>query len=184
VSQQTGARVHAGCRGDEEGKSRSSSPPAGPRSPTSRQACRPTAPGASRGCAAKRFDILATNRLGRALFSELYAAPTRPANFARFWFLDREPKRSTRLGRGRAKHRRDPARSRRTRPKRPRTVRPRRRARYQERAFRTHWAVHNVRFHATAIKLFNHPVVGELSLSFNRMDITADHGLTPFTHAA
>ena len=31
-----------------------------------------------------RLDILATNSLGRALFSELYAAPTRPANFARF----------------------------------------------------------------------------------------------------
>lgn len=37
-------------------------------------------------------------------------------------------------------------------------------------AFRTHWAIHNVRFHATAIKLFNHPVAGELSLSFNRME--------------
>src|SRR3954469_23811463 len=35
-----------------------------------------------------RLDILATNPLGRALFSELYAAPTRPANFARFVFLD------------------------------------------------------------------------------------------------
>jgi MmyB-like transcription regulator ligand binding domain len=41
-----------------------------------------------------------------------------------------------------------------------------------------------VRFHATAVKLFNHPVVGELSLSFNRMDIAADHGLTLFTYAA
>ena len=35
-----------------------------------------------------RLDILATNQLGRALFSELYAAPARPANFARFVFLD------------------------------------------------------------------------------------------------
>jgi hypothetical protein len=51
-------------------------------------------------------------------------------------------------------------------------------------AFRTHWAVHNVRFHSSAVKLFNHPVVGELSLSFNRMDIAADHGLTLFTYAA
>jgi len=51
-------------------------------------------------------------------------------------------------------------------------------------AFRTHWAAHNVRFHASAGKHFNHPVVGELSLSFNRMDIAADHGLTLFTYAA
>ena len=42
----------------------------------------------------------------------------------------------------------------------------------------------NVRFHAAAVKVFNHPVVGELSLSFNRMDIAADHGLTLFTYAA
>src|SRR4051794_7069198 len=35
-----------------------------------------------------RLDILATNALGRALFSELYAAPTRPANFARFGVPD------------------------------------------------------------------------------------------------
>ena len=51
-------------------------------------------------------------------------------------------------------------------------------------AFRAHWAVHNVRFHATAVKHFHHPVVGELSLSFNRLDIAADHGLTLFTYAA
>jgi hypothetical protein len=41
-----------------------------------------------------------------------------------------------------------------------------------------------VRFHATAVKHFQHPVVGELSLSFNRLDIGADHGLTLFTYAA
>ena len=35
-----------------------------------------------------RLDILATNELGRALFSELYAARARPANHARFVFLD------------------------------------------------------------------------------------------------
>ena len=40
-----------------------------------------------------RLDILATNELGRALFSELYAAPTRPANFARF-VLPRPARRS------------------------------------------------------------------------------------------
>ncbi|HYN52775.1 MAG TPA: transcriptional regulator, partial [Thermoleophilaceae bacterium] len=54
----------------------------------------------------------------------------------------------------------------------------------QSEAFRTHWAAHNVRFHATAVKHLNHPVVGELSLSFNRLDIAADHGLTMFTYAA
>ena len=36
-----------------------------------------------------RLDLLAANRLGRALYSELYAAPARPVNNARFVFLDR-----------------------------------------------------------------------------------------------
>jgi hypothetical protein len=35
-----------------------------------------------------RLDILATNPLGRALYSELYRDPVRPANHARFAFLD------------------------------------------------------------------------------------------------
>ena len=35
-----------------------------------------------------------------------------------------------------------------------------------------------------AVKHLTHPAVGELSLSFNRLDIAADHGLTMFTYAA
>src|SRR6202042_1507021 len=35
-----------------------------------------------------RLDLLAANQLGRALYSELYAAPARPVNNARFVFLD------------------------------------------------------------------------------------------------
>jgi hypothetical protein len=54
----------------------------------------------------------------------------------------------------------------------------------QSEEFRTHWAAHNVRFHVTAVKHFHHPVVGQLSLSFNRLDIAADHGLTLFAYAA
>jgi hypothetical protein len=41
-----------------------------------------------------------------------------------------------------------------------------------------------VRFHSTATKQLHHPVVGELSLSFNRLDVAADDGLTLFTYAA
>jgi hypothetical protein len=41
-----------------------------------------------------------------------------------------------------------------------------------------------VRFHSTATKQLHHPDVGELNLSFNRLDIAADHGLTLFTYAA
>jgi hypothetical protein len=39
-------------------------------------------------------------------------------------------------------------------------------------------------FHDAGVKHFHHPVVGELILSFNRLDLAADHGLTIFTYAA
>ena len=51
-------------------------------------------------------------------------------------------------------------------------------------AFRTRWAAHDVRFHNTGVKHFHHPVVGELHLTFNRLDLAADHGLTLFTYTA
>jgi transcriptional regulator with XRE-family HTH domain len=133
----------------------------------------------------ERLDILAMNRLGRALFSEMYAGPARPVNNARFVFLDprsqsfyadwdraaRETAAILRSAAGRDPYDRDlsdlvgelATRS---------------------EAFRSHWAAHNVRFHATAVKHFHHPVVGELSLSFNRLDVAADHGLTLFVYAA
>jgi hypothetical protein len=41
-----------------------------------------------------------------------------------------------------------------------------------------------VRFHNTAVKHFHHPIVGELTLSFNRLELAADQGLALFTYAA
>jgi transcriptional regulator with XRE-family HTH domain len=133
----------------------------------------------------QRLDLLAANELGRALFSELYAAPGRPVNSARFVFLD--PRAETfygdwervagecvailRWAAGRDPHDRelsDLVGELAT----------------QSEAFRTRWATHNVRFHNTGTKRFNHPDVGELSLSFNRLDLAADPGLTLLTYAA
>ena len=54
----------------------------------------------------------------------------------------------------------------------------------QSEAFRTHWAAHNVRFHINGVKHFHHPVVGELSLNFERLELGADTGLTIFTYTA
>jgi transcriptional regulator with XRE-family HTH domain len=133
----------------------------------------------------QRLDLLAANQLGRALFSELYAAPARPVNNARFVFLD--PGAETfygdwervagecvailRWAAGRDPHDRelsDLVGELAT----------------QSEAFRTRWAAHDVRFHNTGVKQFHHPAVGELSLTYNRMDLPADHGLTIFTYAA
>ncbi len=40
-----------------------------------------------------------------------------------------------------------------------------------------------MRFHATAVKHLHHPAVGDLTLSFNRLDVAADRGLTIFAYA-
>ena len=131
-----------------------------------------------------RLDLLAANQLGRALYSELYDAPARPLNTARFVFLDPRAEASypewdriatetvaiLRSAAGRDPYNRelsDLVGELAT----------------QSDAFRSRWGTHNVRFHSTGIKQFHHPVVGELSLSYNRMDLAADPGLTLFTYA-
>jgi transcriptional regulator with XRE-family HTH domain len=131
------------------------------------------------------LDILAANQLGRALFSELYAAPRRPVNHARFVFLDpraeafyadweqaaNDTVAILRRAAGRDPHDRDLSD----------LVGE---LATQSEAFRTRWAAHNVRFHDTGTKHFHHPAVGELHLIFNRLDLAADPGLTIFTYTA
>ncbi len=133
----------------------------------------------------ERLDVLAANQLGRALYSELYAAAARPLNTARFVFLDPRAEASygdwdrvatetvaiLRSAAGRDPYNRDLSD----------LVGE---LATQSEAFRTRWAAHNVRFHNTGVKLFNHPVVGELHLSYNRLDLAADPGLTIFTYTA
>lgn len=43
--------------------------------------------------------------------------------------------------------------------------------------FRTHWAVHNVRLHDSGVKHYHHPVVGDMTLTYNRLDLSAGEGL-------
>jgi transcriptional regulator with XRE-family HTH domain len=132
-----------------------------------------------------RLDLLAANQLGRALYSEFYAAPTRPVNNARFVFLDRraetfyrdwdraaaETVAILRWAAGRDPHDRDLSD----------LVGE---LATQSNEFRILWAAHNVRFHSAGVKQFHHPTVGELDLSFNRLDLAADDGLTIFTYTA
>ena len=43
--------------------------------------------------------------------------------------------------------------------------------------FRTLWASHDVRVHRTGSKNLHHPVVGDLDLTFEAMDLTSEPGL-------
>ncbi len=132
-----------------------------------------------------RMDILAANRLGFALYSEMFADPRRPANTARFVYLDpRAPsfyldweKVATdsvailRSEAGRNPYDRDLSD----------LVGE---LSTQSELFRTRWAAHNVRYHDTGIKRFHHPVVGELSLTYETMTLVADTELTMFVYTA
>ena len=132
-----------------------------------------------------RLDILGGNQLGYALYSEMFTDPARPVNTARFVFLDpraqafyadweratRDTVAVLRSAAGRDPHDRalsDLVGELSTRSE----------------VFRTHWASHNVRFHLNGVKRFHHPVVGDLSLNFERLELAADHGLTIFTYTA
>lgn len=42
--------------------------------------------------------------------------------------------------------------------------------------FRIRWAAHPVNLHRTGIKRFHHPLVGELTLDFERLELDADPG--------
>jgi hypothetical protein len=43
--------------------------------------------------------------------------------------------------------------------------------------FRGWWAAHNVRLHRTGVKKLHHPVVGDLALAYESMELSADPGL-------
>jgi transcriptional regulator with XRE-family HTH domain len=132
-----------------------------------------------------RLDILATNTLGRALYSELYRDPVRPANHARFAFLDPrahdfwvdwERAANDTVGILRAEAGRDPYDKSLTDLVGELSTR--------SEDFRTRWASHNVHLHRTGTKLINHPIVGRLELMFDSLELPADTGLTMLVYTA
>ena len=132
-----------------------------------------------------RMDLLAANHLGRAFYSQHYDSPHGPPNSARFIFLDPragdfyadwEQVASDAVAVLRSEAGRDP---------------------YdrglsdlvgelstRSEMFRTRWAAHNVRYHGTGSKRFHHPIVGDLSLTYETMQLAADEGLLLFVYTA
>jgi transcriptional regulator with XRE-family HTH domain len=122
-----------------------------------------------------RLDILAANALGTALFSPVYADPLRPPNNARFIFLDPQAAEFFRdwnrvandtVAMLRAEAGRDPY------DRRLSDLIGELSTRSEE--FRGRWAAHNVRIHATGVKLIHHPVVGDLDLPFETFPLGGD----------
>ncbi len=132
-----------------------------------------------------RLDILSANQLGYALYSPAFLDPARPVNLARFIFLDRHSTQfygdwngiaHAAVGSLRAEAGRDP----------------------YDRAltdligelstrspeFRVRWAAHDVKFYRSGVQPFHHPVVGDLTLNYDALEIPADPGLTIVAYTA
>jgi transcriptional regulator with XRE-family HTH domain len=132
-----------------------------------------------------RVDYLAANRLGRALYAPLFESREQPANSARFTFLDRAAVDFypdwERVANDLVAHLRSEA-GRHPYDRGLSDLVGELSTRSAE--FRTRWAAHNVRFHRTGTKRLHHPVVGELSLSYESMELPADSGLTMTVYTA
>jgi transcriptional regulator with XRE-family HTH domain len=132
-----------------------------------------------------RLDVIATNKLGRALLAPAFADPSTPTNLARFTFLDDQATgffpdwddvanatvAILRLEAGRNPGDRnlsDLVGELSTRSDQ----------------FRVRWAGHNVRLHDFGNKRFHHPIVGDLTLSFEELPLPADPGLVITAYTA
>jgi hypothetical protein len=119
-----------------------------------------------------RLDLLAANRLGVAVYSPVYADPTRPVNLARFAFLNPratalyphwDDAANTTVAMLRAEAGRDPY------DKKLSDLIGELVTRSAE--FRARWSAHDVRIHTSGIKLLHHPVVGDLDLPFETLPV-------------
>jgi transcriptional regulator with XRE-family HTH domain len=138
-----------------------------------------------------RLDVLAANRLGRALFADVYdqadldGRTGRLPNHARFTFLDQRagdfyPDWNRVAADGvsvlRAEAGRNPDDRDLTELIGELTTR--------SEQFSALWATHNVRWHTARTQHLHHPVAGDLALAYEAMDLTADTGQTLITFTA
>jgi len=132
-----------------------------------------------------RHDMLAANRLARALYAPVLADPRRPANNARFVYLDPAARDFfddwERAADDIAAMLRSEAGS---NPHDKQLIELIGELSTRSEDFRTRWAAHNVRFHRTGHKRIRHPVVGTLDLNFEAMEFPAHPSLTLLAYTA
>jgi transcriptional regulator with XRE-family HTH domain len=129
-----------------------------------------------------RFDVLAANDLGKALYDPLYDqaaahTPGQPPNSARFTFLDPaasdffvdyDQVANDCVAFLRAEAGRDPYN------KELSDLVGELSTRSQD--FRHRWAAHDVRYHRTGRKRLHHPLVGDLELDYEALELPGDPG--------
>ena len=125
-----------------------------------------------------RCDYLAANQLGRALYAPLFESREQPPNSARFTFLDPVAQEFFLDWEKAAKDLVAALRSIAGRNPYDRALSDLvGELSTRSDAFRSWWAAHNVRYHQTGTKRLHHPVVGELELGYEVMELSADAGL-------
>jgi hypothetical protein len=125
-----------------------------------------------------RADVLATNRLGRALYAPVFDDPIRPANTARFTFLSPGGRQFYRDWDATAKDMVAVLRSEAGRNPYDRGLTDLvGELSTRSETFRTLWASHDVLLHRTGSKRLHHPVVGDLDLTCEAFDLPSDPGL-------
>ena len=132
-----------------------------------------------------RLDILSANQLGYALYSPAFLDPVRPVNLARFIFLDRRSRElygdwdgiaHAAVGSLRAEAGRDPHNQALTNLVGELSVR--------SQQFRVRWAAHDVDYYRSGVQPFHHPLVGDLTLDYDVLELPADPGLSIVAYTA
>jgi len=132
-----------------------------------------------------RMDLLAVNALARAFYRDVYDMPGQPPNLARFTFLDERGRdfhadwdtaadvvvSILRTEAGRDPHNKE-----------LHDLVGELSTRSQE--FRRRWSSHNVRHHGAGFKTFRHPVVGEMTIAYEGLEMAAEPGLTLTIYSA
>lgn len=126
-----------------------------------------------------RHDILAMNPLARALYAPVLADPRRPANTTRFVYLYPEAARELfvdfdqvakdaaamlRLEAGRSPHDHE-------------LIQLVGELSTRSELFRQRWASQDVRYHRSGRKRLRHPIVGQLDLDYEALDLPSEPGL-------
>jgi hypothetical protein len=126
-----------------------------------------------------RYDVLAMNQLARALYSPMSVDARRPANTARFVYLDPETAGTFFVDYDRiasdvaAKLRMEAGRN----PHDEALIALVGELSTRSELFRQRWASQDVRLHRSGHKRMHHPVVGRLDLDVESMELPADPGL-------
>lgn len=132
-----------------------------------------------------RHDVLAANRLGRALYAPVFEDPRRPVNTTRFIYLNpaahefwrdfdqvaNDAAAMLRLEAGRNPHD-------------PELIKLVGELCTQSELFSARWASRDVMFHRSGVKRLHHPVVGDLDLNYQSMELPGDGGLVMNVYTA